>query len=132
LERDNLTSCARVVDSPLCRWDGVLADASGEFEAPREWYDAETVVSALASSPVDLLLVDGPPGGRRLSRYPAVPELSAHLSPGAIVMLDDARRPAEREIARQWSALLGVPFIVYERMALAIGRRDGAFNLLGG
>ena len=39
------------------------------------------------------------------SRYPALPALEPRLAPGAIVVLDDATRPGEREILERWSEL---------------------------
>jgi predicted O-methyltransferase YrrM len=70
------------------------------------WY-APTYESAL-SAPVDLLLVDGPPGsaGPR-ARYPALPLLAPHLAPTCAVLLDDTDRPDERAIAREWARELG-------------------------
>ena len=65
-----------------------------------QWYDVATVNDL---DGIDLLLVDGPPGSEgRLARYPALPVLFERLNPGAIIMLDDARRPDEREIATRW------------------------------
>ena len=57
---------------------------------------------------IDLLLVDGPPGygeGMERSRYPALPALEPRLAPGAMVVLDDASRPGEREIIERWTEL---------------------------
>ncbi len=52
---------------------------------------------------IDLLLVDGPPGDTGpLARLPAVTCLIERLQPGAIIVLDDAHREDEREIARSW------------------------------
>ncbi len=73
----------------------------------RLWYgfDADT----LFPGPIDLLVVDGPPGavGHR-ARYPAVPLLRDRLTADATVILDDAHREDERWIAARWSEELGV------------------------
>ena len=70
------------------------------------WY-APNYEPAL-SAPVDVLLVDGPPGseGPR-ARYPALPLLASHLAPACAVLLDDTDRQDEREIAQEWARELG-------------------------
>ena len=72
-----------------------------EFEGTtRPWYDS-AVFAELKD--VDMLLIDGPPTLLRPDiRYPALPFFWKRLSPGAIVLLDDAARPAERMIAKTW------------------------------
>jgi predicted O-methyltransferase YrrM len=97
LETDGLTERTRLIEAQLEPHALALDDA--------EWY----ADSALAQLPdgVDLLLVDGPPGneeGLEHSRYPALPALAERLAPGAVVMLDDAGRPGEREIVERWQA----------------------------
>lgn len=72
-----------------------------EFEGGnRPWYDC-TVLADLNHT--DLLLIDGPPTALRADiRYPALPFFWERLSPGAIVLLDDAARAGERTIASSW------------------------------
>jgi predicted O-methyltransferase YrrM len=66
----------------------------------RPWYDTR-VLSDL--SEVDLLLIDGPPTALRADiRYPSLPFFWSRLAPGALVLLDDAARPAERAMAAAW------------------------------
>jgi predicted O-methyltransferase YrrM len=56
---------------------------------------------------VDLLMVDGPVGEvSKLARWPAVPLLMAYLKPDALILLDDANRPDERQIAEEWQEML--------------------------
>lgn len=58
--------------------------------------------------PIDLLLVDGPPGKEAvLARYPAVPLLRQHLSAAGVILLDDGNRSDERTIAQLWARSLG-------------------------
>lgn len=96
LEREGLGDFARLVEAPL------VPHPLGLGGAP--WY-AEDAVDALPAAGTDLLLVDGPPGygaGMERSRYPALPALADRLAPGALVILDDADRPGEREILERW------------------------------
>lgn len=66
----------------------------------RPWYDS-AVFDDL--NDIDLLLIDGPPTARcRDIRYPSLPFFWNRLSGGAIVLLDDAARPAERAMSRKW------------------------------
>jgi predicted O-methyltransferase YrrM len=53
---------------------------------------------------IDLLIVDGPVGGREnpLERYPALPVVYPKLSKNAVIILDDANRPGEREVVAMW------------------------------
>jgi predicted O-methyltransferase YrrM len=89
----------RIVEAPL-------EEVSVGDERHR-WYAADDELSRAA--PFDLLLVDGPPnaGAQDLSpRYPALPLLQACLSPRAIVMVDDAKRPTESRMLDRWAAEL--------------------------
>ncbi len=64
------------------------------------WYDTEYLRNL---GPIDMLIIDGPPGGmQRLARYPALPILLHLLSEDAIVLLDDAFRTDERKIVELW------------------------------
>jgi len=66
----------------------------------RPWYDTR-VLADLAD--VDLLLIDGPPTALRADiRYPSLPFFWSRLAPGAIVLLDDAARAAERAMGAAW------------------------------
>jgi Methyltransferase domain len=72
-----------------------------------EWY-AAAVVASLPSQ-IDVLIVDGPPnfsGGR--NRSPALRELRDRLQPGALIVVDDTQRPAERAMVGEWLGDRGV------------------------
>lgn len=59
------------------------------------WYSLNNVPEK-----IDMIIIDGPPGlATKLSRYPAGPALFPHTSDDAIFILDDAKRPDEKEIA---------------------------------
>lgn len=65
------------------------------------WYDS--LAEKLKGKKIDLLIIDGPPGALQpLSRYPAVPELKAHLNDHCTIVLDDANRSDEEKIAQRW------------------------------
>ncbi|MFB3921511.1 MAG: class I SAM-dependent methyltransferase [Terriglobia bacterium] len=66
------------------------------------WYDI-SIFDRVA--PIDLLVVDGPPGnvGPKM-RYPALPLLYPLLSPEATIIVDDARREDEEEMINDWLA----------------------------
>jgi predicted O-methyltransferase YrrM len=78
-----------------------LADVIVDGETWR-WYGD---VPGRTAAPIEFLLVDGPAKATGpLARYPALPVLRPHLAPDALIALDDARRPDEREIVRRWLA----------------------------
>jgi len=69
-------------------------------EGPWQWYDLS---GAQIPDSIDLMVVDGPPAIiQPLSRYPALPLLRSRLTPGACIILDDAARDDELEVARRW------------------------------
>lgn len=75
-----------------------------------QWYD-QAAFTGVAG--VELLLVDGPPGGTGpQARYPALRLLSDQLAPQATVVLDDAERPDEQKILRRW--VEAAPGLVHE------------------
>lgn len=52
---------------------------------------------------IDLLFIDGPPNTTQaLARYPALPLLFERLSEGAVIVLDDAERAAEKRAVQRW------------------------------
>ncbi|MBA3584816.1 MAG: class I SAM-dependent methyltransferase [Gemmatimonadetes bacterium] len=49
-----------------------------------------------------LVICDGPPGGTMGGRYGLVPVMRGRLTPGCIILLDDALRDEELAVARRW------------------------------
>ena len=93
LEKHGVSAFATVLDAPL--------EAHTIDGKQWTWY----ATRGLPAGAIDMLVIDGPP--RRtgpLARWPAGPLLFPRLSPGAIVLLDDAARPDEQEIVRRWRA----------------------------
>lgn len=115
IARHGLDKHAIVIDSPLARQ---LVDG-GEYQ----WYGLDD----LPDRRIDMLVIDGPPGFlQRHSRYPALPLLFARLAEDAVVFMDDAARPDEREIVALWQARfpsLGHQFVDTERGCSILRRR---------
>lgn len=65
------------------------------------WYGG--ITERLTNRKIDLLIIDGPPGPLQpMSRYPALPLLAGYLAEHCTIILDDASRDEEQEIARRW------------------------------
>jgi predicted O-methyltransferase YrrM len=92
LTRHDVRDLAEVRDAPLESFS--LDGQTYSWYARRAWEDL---------TEIDLLFVDGPPAttGHR-ARYPALPLLSASLSPVAIAVLDDLVVPDMQEVLRLW------------------------------
>ena len=65
-----------------------------------EWY----AVSAFADiDQIDLLFIDGPPGSKDdKARHPVLAQCLSKLAPGAVIVIDDANRTGERELAEMF------------------------------
>ncbi len=75
-----------------------------------QWYDLAPRLNSLAEK-IDLVFVDGPPGKvQTLSRYPALPVLLPHLSPRALVFVDDGSREDETKMVAMWAEMEAVAF----------------------
>lgn len=93
VEAHGLGDVVEVRRAPL----GPVESASGSYT----WYT--TNFADLRD--IGLLVVDGPPGNvGPLARFPAIPVLGSQLISGALVVLDDAARDAERETAKKWTS----------------------------
>lgn len=94
----------------------VLEDVVTVVTAPLEAREADGRAAAWygpqyeprLTEPIDVLLVDGPPGaGGPRARYPAIPILKPRLAPECWILMDDGDRRDERAIAHAWSSELG-------------------------
>ena len=116
LAAHGLDHVAEVRDTPL---RPVTVDG-----ATFSWYDVDGLGDV---DDVDLMLVDGPPGGvGPLARYPALHLLRHKLSGTATVVLDDANRPDEKDVLARWEAeipgLSRGPEIIGQHAVLAFAR----------
>lgn len=73
-----------------------------------DWYAIE---DSQLPARVGLIICDGPPAQTKGGRYGALPVLNRHLSPGCVVLLDDAHRPEEQQIAKRWCAEFGLRLV---------------------
>ena len=92
LDEQGLERYATVIDAPLV--------PQGPDGPTRLWY----AVEGLPDLPIDMVVVDGPPGvtAGSLARYPAGPRLFPRLSEDGAVFVDDADRPDERAMVLRW------------------------------
>ena len=74
------------------------------FKKSNGWYDPNSFKDL---KKIELLLIDGPPGGDdKNGRHPALEVLLPKLASNVIVILDDANRPGERQLAEDFAAAL--------------------------
>lgn len=74
------------------------APLEAEIEGwPGRWYSVERLPER-----IDLIIIDGPPWTVHPLVRGAADSLFARLTPGGVVLLDDAARPGERLVARRW------------------------------
>jgi predicted O-methyltransferase YrrM len=108
-----LQKVVTIVHAPLEPWRGGTP-----------WY-SDAWVQELP--PVDLLVVDGPPGNTgSLARYPALPVLAPHLTTSATIVVDDAFRADERAMVARWLTEhtgLTATRLETEKGALVLARR---------
>src|SRR2546425_3568106 len=108
------TRVAKIIDRlgvPAVRVVYVPLQPYGEYD----WYAPPFPVM-----PKDFRLVicDGPPGSTHGGRYGLLPIMRDHLVPGAIVLLDDAYRPAERAALDRWASEIGWRATLHETFAV--------------
>jgi len=69
-----------------------------------DWYDLSKLGDI---SNIDLLFVDGPPGSKNpKARHPVIAECAAKLNPRAIIVIDDAGRDGEKDLAHEFAKVL--------------------------
>ena len=114
--RHELHTYVQVVHAPLKRY--TLGD--------REWLWYDDAFKKTAET-IDMLIVDGPPADvQPLARYPMVPLLWALLEEDAVILMDDAARADEQEIAERWTKEFGgleARYFATERGLVRLERR---------
>jgi hypothetical protein len=87
-----LEEVATVVHAPLIDYE-----VNGEKWL---WYDTSCLQ---IDKPIDLLVVDGPPGNiQKLARYPVIPLLYKHFGDKITIIADDGNRKDEKEMVERW------------------------------
>lgn len=138
LEHYGLGEVCRVVHAPLTErptsegppTEGPRAADESSAEAATRWYSLPAITEAVGDLPVDVLVVDGPPGAvGPMVRRGALPALLDLLADGAVVLLDDTVRDEEQEVWRLWLEELGetaepLPAVATRARAMTIHRRD--------
>ena len=76
-----------------------------------QWYSTDFLQRL--QSPVDMVIVDGPPRSTAEdARYPAIPLLTEFLSDGSIIVMDDYQRKDEQHIVSMWmESVPGLEFL---------------------
>lgn len=93
IEAAGLQHRAQILHAPLRKYE---LDGNAY-----RWYD---LTKLQLPEPIGLFVIDGPPGNTcKHARYPALPLLHKRMADNAVLLLDDAARPEEREIADMWS-----------------------------
>jgi predicted O-methyltransferase YrrM/anti-sigma factor RsiW len=64
---------------------------------PGRWYSVDRLPDR-----IDLIIIDGPPWSVHPLVRGAADSLFRRLTPGGVILLDDAARPGERLVARRW------------------------------
>jgi predicted O-methyltransferase YrrM len=68
------------------------------------WYEISQLEDV---NNIDLLFIDGPPGSKNdRARHPALAECLSKLSPRAIIVIDDASRDGEKDLAHEFAKAL--------------------------
>ena len=103
------------------KWAGVGANV---LHAPLQRYGSYDWYAVPASLPshFHLVVCDGPPADTRGGRYGLLPQLGHHLSKDATLLLDDAERPEEQGVLRQWKEA-GWEYVIE-------GERDEAYAVV--
>ena len=69
-----------------------------------DWYELSKFGDI---SNIDLLFIDGPPGSKNpKARHPVILECAAKLNPRAVVVIDDAGRDGEKDLALEFAKVL--------------------------
>jgi hypothetical protein len=91
---------------------------------------AYDIAALKIAGPIDLLIIDGPPGGTealRFSRHGALPLLKHMNRDGFVVVIDDAERPGETALSSRIEEALQAEGITFRRGAVVSSKRQDVF-----
>lgn len=100
-----------LVENGLEEWVDLVLSPLKNRRVDRQsflWYGLTTreIEKLLGDEKVDLLLVDGPPGGTHpLARFPAYPLFKRFMAPNGLVILDNCAREPEQNILEKWAEM---------------------------
>lgn len=103
LEKEELTDFVKLIHSPL-------TDSAFSFKEHKKWYDTDILDKHIGNEKFDLVVVDGPMGTEKYSRFGAIPYLLNKLKEDYFILLDDTFRKEELEIIEEWSKTLKVNY----------------------
>jgi len=95
------------------------------------WFNKDSLRHILGDKRVDILLVDAPPGVLcPRARQPAIPFFLSYLKQNGTVLLHDAYRQDESDIAEEWSRYFNVRYRVETPRGFDVfeGRSDSAYE----
>lgn len=101
LDKTGLRHCVHFIHAPRTDYGGGT------------WFLESEIETQMAGNRPDLLLVDGPSVMRpeqREDRLRAYPYFAGRMADNYAVFIDDAERPAERKLLRQWAESEQLPF----------------------
>jgi predicted O-methyltransferase YrrM len=121
LEANGLAGYVQLILAPLS------VQSFAERSQQAYSFSAEDRRKLAQAGGLDLCLIDGPPG--EVGRSGSLPLVAEYLRPGALVLLDDANRPDERQIWKQWQtqyrSAMAQPRILLTPKGLAAARWSG-------
>lgn len=103
LQMHDLMDYVTVIHAPIVALTGDLEGYN--------WYNPRAIEHAVGGDMIDMLIVDGPPGGlNRWARYPALPMVAEKITNTTTILLDDLDREDEKGIASEWSKKFGINY----------------------
>jgi predicted O-methyltransferase YrrM len=127
LEKHHLDHYVELIHAPLTA-------CPESYQHSAKWYDTHQLDTTLPSGGIDLLFVDGPPANKKeiqMARLPAFYYFREKMSDECTVIIDDADRRGEQQLAKTWQEAWGVPFTksILDGNIIT-GRRGPAFNVM--
>ena len=120
LQALDLSEYVKIVYAPLSE---VSRDLT--YKEQKTWYDVHHLNSVIKEVSFDFVIIDGPFGGSTpYARYSAVPFLKNNTSQNTIWVLDDTRRPQEKEIASVWKSELALNISNFDRYSILYSNQE--------
>lgn len=111
LKKEGIIDNVKLIFSPLKK-------SKYHFFNHEIWYDTEILEKAISNHKFDLVIIDGPPGNYKFSRYGAIPFLKNKLESTYFVLLDDTNRNEEKMIIESWNEALKQSLDVFSNYSI--------------